>query len=137
MAWPLQCYVYRKEDIIMAGKILIVEDNELMIEVMTYILYNQGYDVISSTRAELVFDHIKANRPDLVILDTQQAGMDSQEVCRLIKLNIATRKLPVIICSENEENDAILHHKGAPDGILHKPFGMNNLIRTVQFQLAA
>lgn len=121
----------------MARKILIVEDNELMIEVMSYILYHHGYEAIFSTRAELVFDHIKASHPDLVILDTEQAGMDSKEVCRLIKLNIATRKLPVIICSDGDDSDAVLHDKGAPDGILHKPFGINSLIRTIEYQLAA
>lgn len=122
----------------MTKKILILEDNELMIEVMTYILYNNGYEVVSSTYPEKVFDHIKSDHPDLVILDTWKPALDSHEVCRLLKLNVATRNLPVIICSESDDIAALYpDEKCAPNGILQKPFGMNSLIRTIEYQLAA
>ncbi|MFC0518547.1 PleD family two-component system response regulator [Mucilaginibacter angelicae] len=121
----------------MAKRILIVDDNELMIEVMTYILLGNGYQVAASTHVQQIFRIIKACHPDLVILDIDSAGMDGRELCRLIKLNRATKNLRVIVCSENEENEAPESQKGAPDDVLQKPFGMNSLIRKVQLQLAA
>ncbi|UOE49427.1 response regulator [Mucilaginibacter sp. SMC90] len=121
----------------MAKRILIVDDNELMIEVMTYILLGNGYEVAASTRVHEIFKIIKASHPDLVILDIVNKSMDGRELCRLIKLNRATKDLRVIICSENEETQHPDQEKGAPDDVLQKPFGMNSLIRMVQLQLAA
>jgi len=121
----------------MAKRILIVDDNELMIEVMTYILLANGYEVASSSRVHEIFRIIKASHPDLVILDIVDKSMDGRELCRLIKMNRATKDLRVIVCSENEETETGEPQKGAPDDVLQKPFGMNSLIRKVQLQLAA
>jgi CheY-like chemotaxis protein len=121
----------------MAKRILIVDDNELMIEVMTYILLGNGYEVAASTRVNEIFAIIKACHPDLVILDIVNKSIDGRELCRLIKLNRATKNLRVIVCSENEETEPQEPQKGAPDDVLQKPFGMNSLIRKVELQLAA
>jgi DNA-binding response OmpR family regulator len=59
------------------------------------------------------------------------------DICHLLKLNKETQNLPVIICSGNDGIDDTLQHKGAPDAVLHKPFGMNSLIEKVEYQLAA
>jgi CheY-like chemotaxis protein len=121
----------------MPKRILIVEDNVLMVEVMTYILMNCGYDVTSVTNGSEVFNRIKTNHPDLVILDAILPGMDGREICQLIKLNKTTRDLPVIICSGDDNIDDSLKQRGAPDDILHKPFDINCLIDMVAVQLAA
>ncbi|WPU94378.1 response regulator [Mucilaginibacter sabulilitoris] len=122
---------------IMAKKILLVDHDELMTEVMYYILTGSGYDVIATTRADHIFNSIRTNHPDLIILDITLPGMDSLELCRLLKLNKETKTLPVIICSDNDNIESFLNQKGAPDDILHKPFGMNSLIEKVGYQLAA
>ena len=121
----------------MPKKILIIEDNELMIDVMSYILTNSGYEVISVTDGDNVFNDIKANHPDLIILDAILPGMDGREICQLLKLNKATQNVPVIICSGDETVDEALKQKGAPDDILHKPFDISSLIEKVGHQLAA
>ena len=122
----------------MCKKILIVEDNVLMTEVMTYILINCGYDVISLTNGDEVFKRIKSAHPDLVILDAILPGINGNEICQLIKLNKTTQNLRVIMCSGDEDAiDASLKQNGAPDDVLHKPFDINSLIEKVEFQLAA
>ena len=121
----------------MAKKILILDNNELMIEVMTYILTANGYDVVSFSDAANIFDEIKTSHPDLIILDVFLPGLDSRELCRLIKLNRNTKNLPVIICSASDEADVAQNPKGAPDDVLLKPFSINNLIEKVEYQLAA
>ncbi len=121
----------------MPKKILIVDDNELMIEVMTYILISNGYEVFAVSNGSEVFNNIKANNPDLVILDAILPGIDGREVCQLIKLNKTTKNLPVIMCSGDESIDESLNKKGAPDDVLHKPFDINCLIEKVEYQLAA
>ncbi len=121
----------------MLKKILIVEDNELMTEVMSYILISNGYDVIALSRGDDVFDNIKNNHPDLIILDARLPGMDGRDICQLLKLNKGTCNLPVIICSGDDNIDESLNKKGAPDDVLHKPFDIAALIEKVEYQLAA
>ena len=120
----------------MAKKILIVDGNEFMIEVMTAILQSKGYEVITLYNSDNVLSSVTTNQPDLIILDINMPGMDGAEVCRLLKLNRSTRQLPVIMCSSND-SDEDLTQKGAPDDVLHKPFDTNQLIEMVECQLAA
>ncbi|MEO8885469.1 MAG: response regulator [Mucilaginibacter sp.] len=121
----------------MAKKILIVDDNEFMIEIMTFILIAKGYEVIALYRGDKVLDTVMASHPDLVILDVTLPGMDGREVCKLLKLNRSTRQLPVIMCSGNDDVDDALKQKGAPNDVLHKPFDTHELIEMVELQLAA
>jgi DNA-binding response OmpR family regulator len=121
----------------MSKKILIVDDNTLMIEVMTYILINNGYEVVATTTGSDVFEHIKNDHPDLVILDAILPGINGREICQLIKLNKTTRDLPVIMCSGDESIVGSLKQKGAPDDVLQKPFDISCLIEKVEYQLAA
>jgi DNA-binding response OmpR family regulator len=122
---------------IMAKRILIIDDNELMAEVMTYILTGNGYEVIALNGGDNIFNDIKTIHPDLVILDALLPGMDGRDICKLIKLNRDTQNLPVIICSGSDDIDDALSQRGAPDDILHKPFNINNLVEKVEHQLAA
>jgi DNA-binding response OmpR family regulator len=118
-------------------KILIVEDNEFIVEVMSYILVNRGYEVTSLTDGDEVFDNINANYPDLLILDDELPGIAGREICRLIKLNPSTENMPIIICSGSDTIDESLTQVGAPNDVLHKPFDIDSLVSKVQFQLAA
>jgi len=135
VAWPL--HIYPEMETIKAKKILIVDHNGLMTEVMSYILGNNGYDVVTLDSAEHIFGSIRKDHPDLVILDAVLPGIDGIDVCRLLKWNKETQTLPVIICTDSDDTEAYLKQEGAPDGVLHKPFGMNNLIEIVSHQLAA
>ena len=121
----------------MLKKILIIEDNVLLLEVMTYILINYGYEVFALPNGSDVFNTIKINHPDLVILDVVMPGINGQEICQLIKLNSTTQNLPVIICSGEDSVADMLKQEGAPDDVLQKPFDISSLIQKVEYQLAA
>ncbi|MFD0766466.1 PleD family two-component system response regulator [Mucilaginibacter lutimaris] len=121
----------------MCKKILIVDDNELIVEVMSYILINSGYEVSSLANGEHVIEEVQNTRPDLLILDANMPGMDGRDICKILKLNKETMRTPVIICSAEDDIDATLAQDGAPDDILHKPFDMTALINKVEVQLAA
>ena len=121
----------------MPKKILVVEDNALMLEVLAYILINNGYEVFSLTNGTEVFNNIKTNHPDLIIMDALLPGIDGLEICQLLKLNKATQNLPVIICSSDDSIDESLNQRGAPDEVLHKPFDIKSLIEMVAYRLAA
>ncbi|OOQ61488.1 response regulator [Mucilaginibacter pedocola] len=121
----------------MNKRILIVDDNELVTEVMSYILTNNGYDVTTLNSGDGVVAHIRTTHPDLVIMDIVLPGVDGRDICRIIKHNKATQNLPVIICSGNDDIEESLNQEGAPDDILPKPFDMTVLLNKVEHQLAA
>lgn len=123
--------------IAMSKKILIVDDNELIVEVMSYILINNGYDVSSLPNGEHVIEQVQNTHPDLLIMDANMPGMDGRDICKILKLNKSTMDTPVIICSAEEDLDLAMTQEGAPNDILHKPFDMTALIKKVQVQLAA
>jgi CheY-like chemotaxis protein len=118
-------------------KILIVDDNELIVEVMTYILENKGYEVLSLYDGDEVFNQVKASHPDLIILDDSLPGMNGRDICQLLKLNSSTQNLPVIMCSGNDDIEESLLQKGAPNDVLQKPFDINSLVDIVASNLAA
>ncbi|MES2267699.1 MAG: response regulator transcription factor [Bacteroidota bacterium] len=121
----------------MSKKILIVDDNELIVEVMSYILINSGYEVSSLPNGDHVIEEIHKTHPDLLIMDANMPGMDGRDICKFLKLNEHTKNTPVIICSAEDNIDAAMTQDGAPDDILHKPFDMHALINKVEVQLAA
>lgn len=133
-AWALHNLLKYKA---MNKKILIVDDNELIVEVMSYILINSGYEVSSLPNGYHVIEEVKSTHPDLLIIDAIMPGMDGRDICKILKLNKATKDLPVIICSSEDNLDAALTQDGAPNDVLHKPFDMNALINKVAMQLAA
>jgi DNA-binding response OmpR family regulator len=136
MAYTLRYRGYKKMNIVLK-KILIVEDNVLLVEVMAYILTNKGYEVFTLPNGSDVFNNIKTNHPDLVIIDAVLPGINGKEICQLMKLNNTTRNLPVIICSGDDAAHESLNKKGAPDDILQKPFDINIFLQKVECQLAA
>lgn len=118
-------------------KILIVDDNELIVEVMTFILENKGYEVMALYNGDEVFNNVKTNHPDLIILDDSLPGMNGREICQLLKLNRSTQNLPVIMCSGNDDIEESMQQKGAPNDVLQKPFDIKSLVDMVEVQLVA
>ncbi|MBD1363408.1 response regulator transcription factor [Mucilaginibacter sp. ZT4R22] len=121
----------------MNKRILIVDDNELITEIMSYILTNNGYDVTTLNTGYNVVAQINLTLPHLVIMDITLPGVDGRDICRIIKHNKATKNLPVIICSGNDDIELALKQEGPPNDILPKPFDMTVLLNKVEYQLAA
>ena len=122
----------------MSKKILIVENDALMREVMAYILTSNGYEVFTLSNGSEVFKNIKINHPDLVIIEAVLPGINGRDICQLIKLNKTTRDLPVIMCTGDDDRAEYLQQQtGAPDDVLEKPFDIKSLMQKVEYQLAA
>ena len=81
----------------MAGEtILLVEDNAVNRRLAEFLLRSQGYRVREATTAQEAFDLLRAERPDLILMDIQLPAMDGLEATRRLKENPATRDIPVI-----------------------------------------
>jgi len=115
------------------SKILVVEDEELIAEMIQFNLEKSGYEV------EVVYDGLaavqKANsiNPELILLDIMLPGINGFEVCRQIR---RTHNMPIIMLTAKEtENDKVQGLKLGADDYITKPFSPQELIARVNAQL--
>jgi len=113
------------------NKVLLIDDDLDMLEVMESTLTYYGYQVITSTYTDDIFAMVYTHQPDLVILDYLIAGINGGELCAALKRNEATRSLPVIIISAYERIIQSLGNYGC-DAFISKPFDMTHLLKVIQ-----
>ncbi len=117
-------------------KILVIEDEADILEVITYNLEREGHKVISCRNGEQGLSRIRTDNPDLVILDLMLPGMDGVEVCRQVKGDPVTRAIPVImVTAKAEESDIVLGLGIGADDYIAKPFSPKELVARVKVVL--
>ncbi|SDF29202.1 sigma-B regulation protein RsbU (phosphoserine phosphatase)/two-component system, OmpR family, phosphate regulon response regulator PhoB [Mucilaginibacter pineti] len=121
----------------MKQKILVLDDDTDILEVISYVLTESGYEITTLTGGEKIFDVIGSLHPDLVLMDVMLGSMDGRSICSELKFNPETSFIPVILISATHDLAASLRQEGAPDDFLAKPFDIDRLIRKVEQQLAA
>ena len=121
----------------MNKRILAVDDDLAILEVLKEILEYYGYDVNTLSTGTTIFNKIDEFHPDLILLDIMLAGMDGREICKNLKQGTDTRLIPVILISATHDVKQSINNFGAPDDYLPKPFDISNLLNKVKHQLAA
>ncbi len=117
-------------------KILVIEDESDILEVIQYNLEREGHKVIACRNGEQGLSRIRTDNPDLVILDLMLPGMDGVEVCRQVKSDPVTRAIPIImVTAKTEESDVVLGLGMGADDYLGKPFSPKELIARVKVVL--
>ena len=112
----------------MKTKILIVDDEKDIQEIIKLNLLPEGYDVAACSSADEAREMMKSFIPDLLLLDIMMEGTDGYEFCRELRLTKEFRVLPVIFLSaKSEEFDKVLGLELGADDYLTKPFGMKEL----------
>jgi len=81
------------------ANILVVDDEEDILDMTGIMLDDAGYDVITTSSGETAIEMVKNNNIDLILLDAVMPGMNGLDVCRTLKRNIKTRRIPIIIFS--------------------------------------
>ncbi len=111
------------------GKVLVVEDNPDILELVAYNLESQGFEVVRTATGENALAQIKAKKIDLVVLDLMLPGINGLDVCRKIKQSEATRHIPVILLTaKSEDVDIISGLEIGADDYITKPFSPKVLI---------
>ncbi len=109
-------------------KILVVDDEANILELLRYNLESSGYDVVETKNGEKALELIESEDIDAVILDLMLPGINGIEVLKRIR-NSSRYKLPVImLTAKNEEIDAILGLEMGADDYIGKPFRSRELI---------
>ena len=115
------------------SKIVVIEDEVDILEVINYNLSKEGFDVCSALDGEEGLALIKKEVPDLVLLDLMLPGLDGIEICRKLKTDYSTRSIPIImVTAKGEESDIVLGLGMGADDYITKPFSQKLLIERVK-----
>lgn len=114
-------------------KIVVVEDEPDIAEVVGYNLRREGFQVSWAQRGDDGLVMIRAQSPALVVLDLMLPGIDGLAVCRQLKADPITQDIPVIMVSaKGEEADIVIGLEIGADDYLSKPFGPRELLARVK-----
>ena len=114
-------------------RILVIEDEPDIGEVIQYNLSREGYWVSVITDGDEAHDRVLRDSPDLVLLDLMLPGADGLEICRRLKEDHVTRSIPVImVTAKGEESDIVLGLGMGADDYVPKPFSPRELVARVR-----
>jgi len=115
------------------GTALVIDDSMTDREVLTACLKQAGMDVITANSSEEGMDKLAGSQPDIIILDVVLPGRSGFELCRDLKAEAKTSKIPVVISStKGTEMDKFWGMKQGADAYIAKPIDQDELIRTVK-----
>jgi two-component system alkaline phosphatase synthesis response regulator PhoP len=110
------------------GRVLVVEDEPDVAELIRYNLVKEGWDVLTASSGAEALKRVRESRPDVVLLDIMVPQLNGWEVCRRLKEDPETRAIPVIMVTGRvEEGDKVLGFELGADDYVTKPFSPREL----------
>lgn len=117
----------------MRAKILVVEDEEVLLATLKYNLEKEGYTALTVTDGWQALEMARSENPDLILLDLMLPQLDGLEVCRYLRRESA---VPVImLTAKGEEIDRVVGLEVGADDYVTKPFSMRELLARVRAHL--
>lgn len=113
--------------------ILVVEDEEDILELVSYNLQKEGYQITRAMSGEKALQSVEDDPPQLILLDLMLPEIDGLEVCRRLKRDPATATIPIVmLTAKGEESDIIAGLEMGADDYITKPFSPRVLIARVR-----
>src|SRR3569623_933902 len=109
-------------------RIIVVDDNEDILEIIKLILEGYDYEVVTLADGSLLFDNIRQFKPDLILLDIMLGNVDGRELCKAMRENDETKEIPVIFVSASHSLSERFMAMGSNVDFLAKPFDINEMI---------
>lgn len=117
----------------MPKKILIIEDEETLIHNLAEKLRAEGYKVLTAMEGESGWDMVRSEKPDLIVLDIMLPGLDGLSLCRMIRNEPSTSRIPIVmLTARGTEVDKIVGLESGADDYIVKPFGLGELLARVR-----
>ncbi|MFO7601207.1 MAG: response regulator [Candidatus Desulfacyla sp.] len=114
-------------------RILVVDDEEDILELVRFNLSRDGYDVMVAPSGEKAVDITRKQPPDLIVLDLMLPGIDGLEVTRILKNDPETRAIPIVmLTAKGEEADVVAGLELGADDYVVKPFSPRILLARVR-----
>ena len=119
-------------------KIVYIEDEQEMIDLVRLILVRKGYEVIGASGGREGLDQIRKQLPDAVLLDLMMPDMDGWDVYQQMKADEAIRHIPVIVVTAKAQSiDKVLGlHIAKVEDYISKPFSPQELVNSLERALA-
>ncbi len=113
-------------------KVLVVDDEKDIVDLVAYNLGRNGYDTMVATNGNQALEMAKKMSPDLIILDLMLPGLDGTEVARRLKADAQTAQIPIVmLTAKGEETDVVVGLTLGADDYVTKPFSIKVLLARV------
>lgn len=117
----------------MVSRILIVDDEKDIVDLVAYNFEKEGYEVLKAYDGEGALRVVRSKKPDLIVLDLMLPGIQGLEVCKEIRRNAGTAGIPVImLTARGEELDKVIGLEVGADDYITKPFSVKELVARVK-----
>jgi len=114
-------------------QILVVEDDRNIRELIEYALKKAGYRILGAGSGEDALKAVRAEPPDLIVLDLMLPGMDGLEFCRRLKDDPKTRAIPVVmLTAKSDETDIVTGLELGADDYITKPFSPRVVVARIR-----
>lgn len=115
------------------SKVLVVEDDRNLLEVLRYNLAKEGFEVLTASDGAQGLETARSNSPDLIILDVMLPKLDGYELCRIVRKEA---NVPILMLTARiEETDRVVGLEVGADDYLTKPFSMRELMARIRAML--
>ena len=119
----------------MKRKILVLESDADILQIISHILTDEGYQPILCKTEQGIHEVIVQEKPDVILLDIVSPSEQGTRLCRTLKATAATSHIPVIVLSTHSRIEVV--KEICADEVLKKPFDIDLLLDAVKEQLAA
>ena len=114
-------------------KILIVEDDKILLDALKYNLNKEGYRVVTAGDGRQALEVARTEKPDLIVLDIMLPELDGFEVCRILRREMT---VPILmLTAKTEEIDKVVGLELGADDYLTKPFSLRELLARIRAML--
>ncbi|UKV15153.1 response regulator [Thalassospiraceae bacterium SW-3-3] len=118
-------------------RVLIAEDEETIVESLSFLMEKEGYDVSVATDGQMAIAMIVRDLPDMVLLDVMMPGCDGFDVVRAVRENPQTRPVPIMmLTAKTREVDRRKGLELGVDDFVTKPFSTRDVVSRVKAMLA-
>ncbi len=117
----------------MSKRILIVEDDQDINDLLVFHLKKEGYEVSSLFKGDEAVEYVFKIKPNLIILDVMLPGVDGLDICRHLKSEAALKSIPILmLTAKSEESDQVVGLQLGADDYMVKPFSPKILVARVK-----
>ncbi len=114
-------------------KILIIEDERSLIDIMSYNLTNEGFEVLAASDGLEGLRRAQSSAPDLIVLDLMLPSLDGLQICRQLRSDPKTQNTRILmLTAKSEEVDEIVGFNMGADDYVTKPFKLKPLIHRIK-----
>ena len=122
----------------MSASVLIVDDNEDIVAIVSRILLDRGYEVRIARDGPGALESVRQQRPDVVLLDMMMPGMDGMQVLDHLKRNPGSGSIPVVmVTAKTQDEDVLAGYQSGAEYYITKPFTTRQILHAIGLVLGS